>query len=188
MAAFGTVPSLTIAAPMDERELRNMMYSALQAGGPYMIRYPRGNGAGAPWQDEPFEVLPTGKGRCLREGGDVALLTVGTVGHAAARAAERAAAEGLSVAHYDLRFAKPLDEELLAEVGSRFARVVTVEDGSLRGGVGETVTAWFNSHGFKPSVRSLGVGDEWIEHGTPAQLYALCGFDEESILRAILQR
>ena len=188
MAAFGTVPSLTIAAPMDERELRNMMYSALQAGGPYMIRYPRGNGAGAPWQDEPFEVLPTGKGRCLREGGDVALLTVGTVGHAAARAAERAAAEGLSVAHYDLRFAKPLDEELLAEVGSRFARVVTVEDGSLRGGVGETVAAWFNSHGFKPSVRSLGVGDEWIEHGTPAQLYALCGFDEESILQAILQR
>ncbi len=188
MAAFGTVPSLTIAAPMDERELRNMMYSALQAGGPYMIRYPRGNGAGAPWQDEPFEVLPTGKGRCLREGGDVALLTVGTVGHAAARAAERAAAEGLSVAHYDLRFAKPLDEELLAEVGSRFARVVTVEDGSLRGGVGETVAAWFNSHGFKPSVHSLGVGDEWIEHGTPAQLYALCGFDEESILQAILQR
>ncbi|HBV50286.1 MAG TPA: 1-deoxy-D-xylulose-5-phosphate synthase [Alistipes sp.] len=188
MAAFGTVPSLTIAAPMDERELRNMMYSALQAGGPYMIRYPRGNGAGAPWQDEPFEVLPTGKGRCLREGGDVALLTVGTVGHAAARAAERAAAEGLSVAHYDLRFAKPLDEELLAEVGSRFAQVVTVEDGSLRGGVGETVAAWFNNHGFKPSVRSLGVGDEWIEHGTPAQLYALCGFDEESILRAILQR
>ncbi len=133
-------------------------------------------------------MLPTGKGRCLREGGDVALLTVGTVGHAAARAAERAAAEGLSVAHYDLRFAKPLDEELLAEVESRFARVVTVEDGSLRGGVGETVAAWFNSHGFKPSVHSLGVGDEWIEHGTPAQLYALCGFDEESILQAILQR
>ncbi len=185
MAAFGTVPSLTIAAPMDERELRNMMYSALQAGVPYMIRYPRGNGAGVLWQGRPFEALPAGKGRRLRDGKDAALLTIGPVGHAAARAAERAAAEGLSVAHYDLRFAKPLDEEILAEVGARFARVVTVEDGSLRGGVGEAVVAWFNNHGFRPAVRSLGVGDEWIEHGTPAQLYALCGYDEESIYREL---
>lgn len=185
MAAFGTVPSLTIAVPMDESELRNMMYSALRAGGPYMIRYPRGNGAGASWQGEPFEQLPTGRGRCLREGGDVALLTVGPVGNAGTRAADRAAAGGVSVAHYDLRFAKPLDEELLAEVGKRFRRVVTVEDGSLRGGVGEAVTAWFNSHGFEVAVRSLGVGDRWIEHGTPAQLHALCGYDEESIYREL---
>ena len=121
----------------------------------------------------------------MREGRDVALLTIGTVGNAAARAAERAAAEGVSVAHYDLRFAKPLDEELLAEVGRSFRRAITVEDGSLRGGVGEAVTAWFNSHGFGLSVRSLGVGDRWIEHGTPAQLHALCGYDEESIYRAL---
>ncbi|MDE5708685.1 MAG: 1-deoxy-D-xylulose-5-phosphate synthase [Alistipes sp.] len=185
MAAFGAVPSLTIAAPMDERELRNMMYSALLSGSPYMIRYPRGNGAGASWQNEPFEALPAGRGRRMREGRDVALLTIGTVGNAAARAAERAAAEGVSVAHYDLRFAKPLDEELLAEVGRSFRRAITVEDGSLRGGVGEAVTAWFNSHGFGLSVRSLGVGDRWIEHGTPAQLHALCGYDEESIYRAL---
>ena len=92
----------------------------------------------------------------------------------------------MSVAHYDLRFAKPLDEELLTEVGGRFPRVVTVEDGSLRGGVGEAVTAWFNSHGFRPAVRSLGVGDQWVEHGTPAQLHTLCGYDEESIYRAIV--
>jgi len=187
LAAFATVPSLVIAAPMDEGELRNMMYSALRAGCPYMIRYPRGNGAGAAWQGRPFEALPTGKGRRLREGRDVALLTVGTVGNAGARAAERAAAEGVSVAHYDLRFVKPLDEELLAEVGARFARVVTVEDGSLRGGAGEAVTAWFNSRGFRPAVRSLGVGDRWIEHGTPAQLQALCGYDEESIYRTIVK-
>ena len=185
LAAFGTVPSLTIAAPMDERELRNLMYSALQAGTPYMIRYPRGAGAGAEWQGMPFEVLPTGKGRCLREGDDVVLLTIGPVGHAAARAAERAAAEGVSVAHYDLRFAKPLDEALLEEVGRRFGRVVTVEDGSLRGGVGEAIAAWFNRHGFRPAVRSLGVGDRWVEHGTPAQLHALCGYDEESIYRQV---
>ena len=185
MAAFATVPSLIVAAPMDERELRNMMYSALQAGTPYMIRYPRGNGAGAAWQDEPFELLTAGEGRCLREGDEVALLTIGTVGNAAARAAERAAAEGMSVAHYDLRFVKPLDEAILAEVGARFKRVVTVEDGSLRGGVGEAIAAWFNSHGFGPSVCSLGVGDMWVEHGTPAQLQALCGYDEESIYRKL---
>ena len=185
LAAFATVPSLVVAAPLDERELRNIMFSALHAGAPYLIRYPRGAGAGAEWQGEPFEPLPTGKGRRLREGSDVALLTIGTVGNAGLLAAERAAAEGVSVAYYDLRFAKPLDEELLAEVGARFPRVVTVEDGSLRGGVGEAVAAWFNSHGFRPAVRSLGVGDRWVEHGTPAQLHALCGYDEESIYRAV---
>ena len=185
LAAFATVPSLVVAAPLDERELRNIMFSALHAGAPYLIRYPRGAGAGAEWQGEPFETLPTGKGRRLREGSDVALLTIGTVGNAGLLAAERAAAEGVSVAYYDLRFAKPLDEELLAEVGARFPRVVTVEDGSLRGGVGEAVAAWFNSHGFRPAVRSLGVGDRWVEHGTPAQLHALCGYDEESIYRAV---
>ena len=185
MAAFGAVPGLTIAAPMDERELRDMMYSALKAGAPYMIRYPRGTGAGAAWRDEPFTAIPTGRGRKLRDGDDVALLTIGTVGNAGVRAAERAAAEGVSVAHYDLRFVKPLDEAILTEVGQRFGRVVTVEDGCLRGGVGEAVAAWFNSHGFTPSVRSLGIGDEWVEHGTPEQLHALCGYDEESIYREV---
>ena len=99
--------------------------------------------------------------------------------------AERAVAEGVSVAHYDLRFVKPFDEAILAEVGARFKRVVTVEDGSLRGGVGEAVAAWFNSHGFGPSVCSLGVGDMWVEHGTPAQLQTLCGYDEESIYQKL---
>ncbi len=186
MAAFGAVPGLTIAAPMDELELRNMMYTGLQYGHPFMIRYPRGNGAGRLWRGVPFEALPVGRGRRLREGTDVALVTVGTVGNAAARAAERAAAKGVSVAHYDLRFVKPLDEALLAEVGAEFRHVVTVEDGSLRGGVGEAVTAFFNARGCEVAVHSLGIGDEWVEHGTPAQLYALCGYDEEGILRALL--
>ena len=186
MAAFGAVPGLTIAAPMDELELRNMMYTGLQYGHPFMIRYPRGNGAGRLWRGVPFEALPVGRGRRLREGTDVALVTVGTVGNAAARAAERAAEKGVSVAHYDLRFAKPLDEALLAEVGAKFRHVVTVEDGSLRGGVGEAVTAFFNASGCEVAVHSLGIGDEWVEHGTPAQLYALCGYDEEGILRALL--
>ena len=186
MAAFGAVPGLTIAAPMNEPELRNMMYTALGSGHPFMIRYPRGHGEGLPWRGEKFETLPVGRGRRLREGADVALLTVGTVGNAAARAAGRAAAEGVSVAHYDLRFVKPLDEALLDEVGRKFRRVVTVEDGSLRGGVGEAVAAFFNGRGYDVRVQRLGIGDEWVEHGTPRQLYALCGYDEEGILRALL--
>ena len=186
LAAFGAVPGLTFAAPMDERELRNMMYTALQAGCPFMIRYPRGCGEGVAWRDEPFECVPIGRGRRLRDGEEVALVTIGAVGNAAARAAACAAEKGVSVAHYDLRFAKPLDEELLNEVGRRFRRVVTVEDGVLRGGVGEAVSAFFNRRGYAVCVRSLGIGDRWVEHGTPAQLYALCGYDEASILRALL--
>ncbi len=185
MAAFAAVPQLTIAAPMNESELRNMMFSALHDGGPYMIRYPRGNGVGAAWCGEPFVPIAKGRGRKLREGDAVALLTIGTTGNEAARAAERAVAEGIRVAHYDLRFVKPLDTELLTEVGRKFKRVITVEDGSLRGGVGEAVAAFFDEGGYEARVHALGVGDAWVDHGTPAQLHALCGYDEESILKAL---
>lgn len=186
MVAFAPVPGLIFGAPMNERELRNMMYTALHSGHPFMIRYPRGAGEGVAWRGEPFETLPVGRGRKLRDGSDVALVTIGTVGNDAARAAVRATERGVSVAHYDLRFVRPLDEELLREVGSRFRRVVTVEDGALRGGVGEAVTAFFNAAGYEVAVRRLGVGDRWVEHGTPAQLHALCGYDEEGILAALL--
>ena len=186
MAAFGAVPGLAIAAPMNEPELRDLMYTALRSGHSFMIRYPRGCGEGLPWRGEAFRELPVGRGRRLRDGSDVALVTVGTAGNAAARAAERAAEAGVSVAHYDLRFVKPLDEALLDEAGRRFRRVVTVEDGCLRGGVGEAVAAFFNAGGYDVRVRSLGIGDEWVEHGTPAQLQALCGYDEEAVLRALL--
>ena len=187
MAAFGAVPGLTVGAPMNEPELRNMMYTALQAGAPFMIRYPRGCGEGLPWRGVPFEALPVGRGRRLRDGRDVALVTVGTVGNAAARAAERAAVQGIEAAHYDLRWVKPLDEALLDEVGRKFRRVITVEDGCLRGGVGEAVAAYFNARGYGAHVTSLGIGDAWVEHGTPAQLYTLCGYDEEAIFRALTQ-
>ena len=188
MVAFAPVPGLIFGAPMNERELRNMMYTALHSGHPFMIRYPRGAGEGVAWRGEPFETLPVGRGRKLRDGSDVALVTIGTAGNDAARAAVRAAERGVSVAHYDLRFVRPLDEELLREVGSRFRRVVTVEDGALRGGVGEAVTAFFNAAGYEVAVRRLGVGDRWVEHGTPAQLHALCGYDEEGILAALLDQ
>lgn len=187
MEAFRAIPGLTIAAPMNEPELRNLMYTALHAGHPFMIRYPRGNGEGLPWRGQPFEELPVGRGRRLRDGVDVALVTIGTMGNAAARAAERAAAAGIEAAHYDLRYVKPLDEVLLDEVGRRFRRVITVEDGCLRGGVGEAVTVFFASRGNDVQVTRLGIGDQWVEHGTPAQLKALCGYDEEAILRALLE-
>ena len=186
MEAFRAIPGLTIAAPMNEPELRNLMYTALQFGHSFMIRYPRGNGEGMPWRGEPFATLPVGRGRQLRDGADAAVLTIGTVGNDAARAVERAAAAGIEAAHYDLRFVKPLDEVLLDEVGRRFRRVITVEDGCLRGGVGEAVTVFFASRGYDVQVTRLGIGDQWIEHGTPAQLKALCGYDEEGILRALL--
>ena len=148
---------------------------------------PRGKGEGAAWRDEAFERLPIGRGRRLTEGDDMAVLTIGPVGNVAARAVKRAAAEGVLAAHYDLRFARPLDEELLDEVGRRFEQVVTVEDGVVRGGVGSAVRDFFDRRGYRTQVRSLGIPDDrFVEHGTPAELYAQCGFDEEGILRAIL--
>ncbi len=188
LAAFAAVPSLTVAAPMDEIELRNLLYTASQAGSPWMIRYPRSCGEGADWRGRPFERIETGRGRCLREGERVALLTIGTVGGAAARAVERAAAQGVRAAHYDLRFARPLDTELLTQVAARFERVVTVEDGMLRGGVGEAVAAFLAEQGFRGRIDRLGIPDRWVGQGKPAELYAACGYDEESILAALLDR
>lgn len=185
LAYFGTVPNLTVAAPMNELELRNMMFTALEAGRPFAIRYPRGNGAGVAWRDEPFAAMEIGRGRCLKEGKRIAVLTIGTVGNFASEAIARMEADGIRVAHYDLRFAKPLDQELLHEVGRKFHCVVTVEDGALRGGVGEAVVAFFCEHGYLPKVVSLGIPDRFVEHGTPAQLYAQCGYDAEGIYRTL---
>lgn len=185
LAYFGTVPNLTVAAPMNELELRNMMFTALEAGRPFAIRYPRGNGAGVAWRDEPFAAMEIGRGRCLKEGERIAVLTIGTVGNFASESIARMGADGIRVAHYDLRFAKPLDQELLHEVGRKFRCVVTVEDGALRGGVGEAVVAFFCEHGYLPKVVSLGIPDRFVEHGTPAQLYAQCGYDAEGIYRTL---
>lgn len=185
LAYFCTVPEMTVAAPRNERELRNLMFTALESDRPFAIRYPRGGGEGVAWRNEAFECLPVGRGERLREGSDLALLTIGTTARFAREAAERAAAEGISVAHYDLRYAKPLDEELLDEVGSRFDRVITVEDGAVRGGVGEAVQAFFQRRGHTVRVRTLGIPDRFVEHGTPAELYRLCGFDAEGVLETI---
>ena len=188
LAYFGCIPNLVIAAPCNERELRNMMFTALHAGCPFVIRYPRGCGEGVEWRDCDFEALPIGKGRCLKEGKDIAVLTIGTVAQFAAKAIEKAAESGLDVAHYDLRFAKPLDEALLHEIGQKYQRVITVEDGVLRGGVGEAVSAFFNRHDYNVSIQTLGINNRFVEQGTPAELYAECGYDAEGILRTILDK
>lgn len=188
MVAYGAIPSLVVAAPSDERELRNMMYTALKAEKPYMIRYPRGCGEGVAWQNEPFELVTEGQGRCLREGRGVAVLTIGTTAGDAARAIERARVAGVEAAHYDLRFVKPLDTTLIEEVGRTFERVITVEDGALRGGVGEAVAAHLLRCGMTPEVISLGIADRWIEHGTPDELHRLCGYDEEAIYEALMRK
>ncbi len=187
LAYFGCVPNIVIAAPSNERELRNMMYTALYSGLPFVIRYPRGCGEGVEWQGCEFEQLSIGKGRCLREGRNVAVLTVGVTAKFATEAIRRAAERGLDIAHYDLRFAKPLDEELLHEMGRNYKRVITVEDGILRGGVGEAVSAFFNRNGYDIKVRSLGIDDRFVEQGTPAELYAECGYDAQGILQALFE-
>lgn len=182
LAYFGCVPGLTIAAPRNEWELRQMMYTALHTDTPSVIRYPRGTGEGVEWRDTPFEMLEPGRGEMLRDGRDVAVIAVGTMCGRALRAAEKSSR---SVAVYSLRYVKPLDEELIESIGRRFDRIVTVEDGILRGGVGEAVIASLARKELHPEVRMLGIDDKFVEHGTPAELYALCGYDEEGISAAI---
>ncbi len=186
LAYFSCVPNMIVASPMNELELRNMLYSAIDTPTPYAIRYPRGCGMGVEWKEKPFEMIATGKGRVIKSGDDVAVLTIGPVGNFASEAISRIEAAGkATVAHYDMRFAKPLDEELLHDIGKKFQRVITVEDGVLRGGVGEAIVKFFNDNGYSPKVKNLGIEDRFIEHGTPAQLYALCGYDADGIEKSI---
>ena len=183
MAALRPIPHLTIASPMDEHELRRLMYTAQQPDrGPFVIRYPRGCGSQTDWRC-PLEEIPVGKGRRLRDGNDLAIITIGPIGTLAAQAIEEISQ--LSIAHYDLRFLKPLDEELLHEVGRRFQKIITVEDGVRNGGMGSAVLEWMSEHGYSPIVRRLGLPDEFVEHGKVSELQAIAGIDKESILRAI---
>lgn len=184
IASLLPVPGLTIAAPRNETQLRNLMYTAQTGKGAFVIRYPRGKGVTADWR-RPFEELPIGKGEILREGGDLAVLTLGPVADDAARAVERASQEGISAALADLRFAKPLDEELLHRIGKRFRRVLTVEDGTVCGGVGSAVLDFMNRNGYPCRVEMLGVGDFFVEHATQQQQRRSCGYDEEGILARI---
>ena len=182
IAALRPIPNLTIASPMDETELRKMMFTAqLPDKGAFVIRYPRGRGSVVDWRC-PFEEIAVGKGRCLRDGSDVAVLSFGPLGADVERVLDDVS---LSVAHYDMRFVKPIDEEILDEVGRKFKRIVTVEDGSLRGGFGSAVLEWMSDHGYAPRVKRLGLPDSFVEHGTVAELQKITGIDAESIRKAI---
>lgn len=189
MAALRIVPNLTIASPMDEQELRKLMYTAqLPDRGPFIIRYPRGSGSVVDWRC-PFEEIPIGKGRKLRDGSDVAVITIGPIGVQAAAAIDACSgATTNTIAHYDLRFLKPLDEEMLHEIGRKFQRIVTIEDGVRNGSMGSAVMEWMEDHGYQPVVKRLGLPDHFVEHGTIAQLQAIVGLDKESIINAISEQ
>ena len=188
IAALRTVPNLTLASPMDECELRRLMYTAQLPGkGTFVIRYPRGRGSRTDWQC-PLEEIEVGRGRRLREGTDVAVLSYGPLGVNVEKVIDRLAQThpALSVAHYDLRFCKPLDEALLQEVGERFQRIVTIEDGARAGGIGSAVLEWMSDHHFTPAITRLGLPDHFVEHGSVPQLKALTGLDDDSIAKAII--
>uniref|UniRef100_UPI003FEE6891 1-deoxy-D-xylulose-5-phosphate synthase n=1 Tax=Prevotella sp. TaxID=59823 RepID=UPI003FEE6891 len=187
IAALRTVPNLTLASPMDECELRRLMYTAQLPGkGTFVIRYPRGKGVRTDWKC-PLEEVEVGTGRTLREGNDVAVLSYGPLGNDVQRAIDELQQEGntISVAHYDLRFAKPLDDALLTTVAQRFSRIVTIEDGARAGGIGSAVLEWMSDHHFTPELTRLGLPDNFVEHGTVAQLREIVGLDIESIKKAI---
>ncbi|GGZ18776.1 1-deoxy-D-xylulose-5-phosphate synthase [Echinicola pacifica] len=184
LAFFRCIPNLVVSAPMNEEELRNMMYSASIHNGPYSIRYPRGQGVMPDWR-KPMREIPAGQGRIVREGEDVAILTLGHIGNYAVEACEQLESEGLNPAHYDMRFVKPLDESLLHEVFGKFSKVITVEDGCLMGGFGSAVLEWMMDHDYQAQVKRLGIPDEVIEHGTQMELYKECGFDPNGIAEAV---
>ncbi len=187
IAALRPIPNLTIAAPMNEHELRNLMYTAqLEGKGTFVIRYPRGHGMLVDWRNNMQEV-EVGTGRRLKDGRDIAVLTVGPIAYNAAEAIAQAekAHPGLSVAHYDMRFIKPLDGRLLEEIGRTYRRVVTVEDGVRNGGFGSAVLEWMADHGCTTRITRLGLPDKFVEHGTVAQLQHIVGIDAEAIAAAI---
>lgn len=188
LAALRPVPNLTIASPYDEAELRRLMYTAQLPGkGTFVIRYPRGRGSLVDWRC-PIEEVPVGKGRVLKEGRDIAVITLGPIGATAAEAIRQAEAQkpGLSIAHYDLRFLKPLDEMMLTIIAQRFQHIFTIEDGSRVGGMGSAVLEWMDDHGYSPEVIRLGLPDHFIEHGTVEELRQIVGLDTHSICERIL--
>jgi 1-deoxy-D-xylulose-5-phosphate synthase len=189
LAALRPIPNLTICSPLDEHELRRLMYTAQLPGmGPFVIRYPRGGGVLQDWRC-PLEMVKVGTGRKLHDGDDVAVLSIGPIGNNVTKAIDQLSIINcqLSIAHYDMRFLKPIDEGILNEVGQKFKRVVTVENGVRNGGLGSAVAEWMNDHGYHPEVIRLGLPDtNFVEHGTVAELQRIVGLDPDTIAKAIL--
>ena len=194
MAFLRPIPNLTIASPMDERELRRLMYTAQLPGkGTFVIRYPRGKGVLTDWEC-PLKEIEVGTGRRIHDGWDVAVLSIGPIGNDVEKAiklvegAESSTSNGHcpSIAHYDMRFLKPLDEKHHEEVGNRFSRIITIEDGVRNGGLGSAVTEWMSDHGYTPHIARMGMPDHFVEQGTVQQLREICGIDIESIKKRLL--
>lgn len=187
LAYMRNVPNMTVSAPMNEEELRNLMYSAqLDNKGPFSIRYPRGRGVMPEWK-KPFREIPVGKGRLIRDGHDIAILSIGHVGNFVVEATEGLKKENVSICHYDMRFAKPLDEEILHRVFKEFEFVITIEDGTTTGGFGSAVIEFMTENQYSAHVKRMGVPDRFIDQGTPEELYRECGFDAEGIFTTVKQ-
>jgi 1-deoxy-D-xylulose-5-phosphate synthase len=188
IAYFRCIPNMIISAPMNESELRNLMYTAQleSTKSPFVIRYPRGEGVMPEWKTEMKEIK-IGTGRKLKDGTDIAILSLGHPGNFAAAAIRDLKAEGLNPAHYDMRFAKPLDEDMLHEVFSKYEKIITVEDGTVVGGFGSAVLEFMNTHNYKAEIKVLGIPDRIVEHGTPKELHRECGYDAQGIKETVLE-
>ncbi len=185
LAYMRCIPNMTVSAPMNEAELRNLMYTAQQENmGPFSIRYPRGKGVMTEWKTA-FQKIKVGTGRKLTSGSDVAILTIGHPGNFAQEAIDKLSKEGISVAHYDMRFVKPIDEIMLHEVFTKFDKIITVEDGCVMGGFGSAVIEFMADQGYSANIKRLGIPDEFIHHGTQPELWADCGFDTAAITKAV---
>ena len=186
IAYFRCIPNMIISAPMNEQELRNLMYTAQLASTdlPFVIRYPRGEGVMPEWRT-PFAEIEIGKGRKLKDGQEVAILSLGHPGNFATAAIRELRTQGIDPAHYDLRFAKPLDEELLHEVFKKFNKIVTVEDGTVVGGFGSAILEFMIKYNYTADVKILGIPDRFIEHGTPKELHKECNYDAQGISEAV---
>ncbi len=186
IAYFRCIPNMIISAPMNESELRNLMFTAQLESTkyPFVIRYPRGEGVMPEWKT-PFKAIEIGTGRKLKDGEEIALLTLGHPGNFAAAAIRELTSDGIRPAHYDIRFVKPLDEALLHEVCQRYPKLITVEDGTVKGGFGSAILEFMATHGYKNDLRILGIPDRLVEHGTPAELHRECGYDAAAIITAV---
>jgi 1-deoxy-D-xylulose-5-phosphate synthase len=186
IAYFRCIPNMIISAPMNESELRNLMYTAQLESTkyPFVIRYPRGEGVMPEWKT-PFKAIEIGTGRKLKDGEEIALLTLGHPGNFAAAAIRELIGDGIRPAHYDMRFVKPLDEVLLHEICQRYPKLITVEDGTVKGGFGSAVLEFMAANGYKNDLRILGIPDRLVEHGTPAELHRECGYDAAAIVNTV---
>lgn len=186
LAYLRCIPNITIAAPLNEKDLRNLMFTAIQPDkGVFVIRYPKGRGELNNWKYS-FEILPVGKGRKLKEGKEIAVVSIGTIGNLAKKAIHLVEKLGINVAHYDMIYLKPIDEELLHEVGKNYKYIVVIEDGTIKGGLGTAVIEFMVQKGYTPKIKQIGVPDEFVPHGTIAELYKLCGMDIESIAKCLI--